>query len=719
MQRWLRLGFICTVVIGVLLLIYAVAGGAASTGFGQFFPALLALNIFTTLVLFCIVLRLCGKLFFRWKAREFGSRMTSRLALTIAAIAIVPCLLLYLVSAQFIGRSIDSWFDARIEHALEEGVTLSSDILENERNRLLFFSRRAALYLNDVPQKQWDKALDKLREDFEANVALIFNSQGVITSSSISPDSQVKVDIPLASELQDSLSRRGFSLLEGESSTPEDPMRIRTIVPVYPERALAENYFLQFSNAVPPKFAQGARGLVEGYRDYQELTLTRNSLQTIYRVSLTLTMLLTLLAAIALAFWFARTMTEPVMQLATGTKKVAEGNLAPIREFAGNDEINALTQSFNSMVAQIAEAQKIAESQRLATERSRAYLASVLSNISAGVLVLDESLCILMANTGANAILAPSRFTPGERLSNIEPKLCEVIADQIRVADTGNFHVDFELSRQPDPSIALFIRGSRLELEGTIGWVVAFDNVSALIDAQKAQAWNEVARRLAHEIKNPLTPIRLAAERLAMKLTDKLNPTDAALLTRATSTIVNQVDAMKKMVNDFRDFAKLPAPTLQSLDLNELIEEMIAFYHSGGVNLTASFGTELPPIQADAAQLRQVLFNLIGNSIEACAEIQAPKIHISTEGISHGEITTAVRMKLEDNGPGFQPSVLAHAFEPYITTKPTGTGLGLPMVKKILEEHKAKITIENITSETGDVLGARINIVFPISKPEL
>ena len=204
-----------------------------------------------------------------------------------------------------------------------------------------------------------------------------------------------------------------------------------------------------------------------------------------------------------------------------------------------------------------------------------------------------------------------------------------------------------------------------------------------------------------------------------MKLTDKLEPVDAALLTRATSTIVNQVDAMKKMVNDFRDFAKLPVPTLQNTDLNELIEEIIAFYHSGGVNISANFGQHLPLVQADAAQLRQVLFNLIGNSIEACAEIKTPKIHVTTEGIFHGETTSAVRMKLEDNGPGFQPSVLAHAFEPYITTKPTGTGLGLPMVKKILDEHKAKITIENIPSETGSVLGARINIVFPISKLDL
>ena len=716
MQRWLRLGFICTVAIGVLLLIYTVAGGAASTSLGQLFPALLALNTLTAFILFFIVLRLSAKLFIRWRAKEFGSRMTSRLAITIAGIAVVPCLLIYLVSAQFIGRSIDSWFDARIEHALEEGVTLSSNIIESERKRLLFITRRAALYLANLPQEQWDESIEKLREDFEADAALIFNAQGVITNSSIPSTSQVKIDIPLASELQDSISRRGFSLLEGESSTPEDPMRIRTNVPIFPNRSLENNFFLQFSNSVPPKFAEGARELVEGFRDYQELTLTRSSLQTIYRVSLTLTMLLTLLAAIALALWFARTMTEPVMQLATGTKKVAGGDLVPIREFSGNDEINELTQSFNSMVTQIAEAQKTAENQRLATERSRAYLASVLSNISSGVLVLDESLCVLMANTGANVILAPSRFNPGDNLATVEPSLCGVIADQIRIADTGSFHVDFELDRKPDPNIALFIRGSRLELEGSVGWVVAFDNVSAVIDAQKAQAWNEVARRLAHEIKNPLTPIRLAAERLSMKLTDKLEPANAALLNRATSTIVNQVDAMKKMVNDFRDFAKLPAPTLQSLDLNVLIDEMIAFYHSGGVHISHIYGENLPLIQADAAQLRQVLFNLIGNSIEACSDGKPPQIQITTEAIFHGETTAAIRMKVEDNGPGFQPTVLSRAFEPYITTKPTGTGLGLPMVKKILEEHKAKITLENILSESNAILGARVNIVFPIGK---
>ncbi len=714
MQRGLRFAFFGVVIIGVFLLIHAVAGGAASTGIGRFFPALIALNVLTTIILFIIVLRRGISLYFRWRAHAFGSRMTVRLTCAIAVIAFVPCMVLYLVSAQFIGRSIDSWFDTRIERALEEGVILSSDILENERNRLLFFARRAALTLEDLPKSQWDAGIEKLREDFEADVALIFQAQGNITNSSISANSQVKVDIPLAPELQDSLEKNGFSLLEGESSAPKDPMRIRTLVPIYPALTLGENYFLQFSNAVPLKFAEGARGLVEGSRDYQELALSRESLQTIYRISLTLTMLLTLLAAIVAALWFARTMTEPVMQLALGTKKVADGNLVPIREFMGNDEINELTQSFNSMVAQIAEAQKNIENQRLATERSRAYLESVLSNISAGVLVLDESLVVLMVNAGANTILAPTHLSPGDSLSDTEPKLCEAISDQIRIADTGSFHIDLELSRKSNSSIALFIRGSRLVLEGTVGWVVAFDNVSTVIDAQKAQAWSEVARRLAHEIKNPLTPIRLAAERLSMKLQDKLSPSDAALLARSTSTIINQVDAMKKMVNDFRDFAKLPAPNLKSTDLNALIDDMVMFYHSGGIQLSHSFETPLPPIQADSAQLRQVLFNLIGNAIEACSDSDNPLIRITTQSVMQGETPSAIKMTIEDNGPGFQSTVLAKAFEPYVTTKPTGTGLGLPMVKKIVEEHKAKISIENRLSDAGKILGARVTIVFPI-----
>lgn len=715
MQRWLRIGFFSIVAAGVFLLIYAVAGGAASTRLGRFFPTLIAVNVLTTLILLIIVLRLSFQLYLNWRHNDFGSRMTARLALTIAAIAFVPCMLLYLVSAQFIGRSIDSWFDARIERALEEGITLSSDILENERGRLLFFARRAALSLSELPEKQWDAGIEKLREDFESEVALIFQPQGNISHSSIAPDSQVKVDIPLVTDMVDSLEKKGFSLLEGESSTPDDPMRIRTLVPIYPDRTLENNCFLQFSNTVPFKFAQGARGLVEGFRDYQELTLTRASLQTIYRVTLTLTMLLTLLAAIAMALWFARTMTEPVLQLAVGTKKVANGNLVPIRELLGNDEMNELTQSFNSMVSQIAEAQKNAEKQRLATERSRAYLASVLSNISAGVLLLDSSLAVLLANTAANVILAPSRVNPGDNLASVEPRLAAALADQIRIADTGSFHLDFELSRAPDPDVSLFIRGSRLELEGAVGWVVAFDNVSALIDAQKAQAWNEVARRLAHEIKNPLTPIRLAAERLSMKLEKKLDPADAALLSRATSTIIDQVDAMKKMVNDFRDFAKLPPPSLKAVDLNALIEDMITFYHSGGIRILRELESPLLTVSVDAAQIRQVLFNLLGNSIEACVDVKNPKICIRTEPVSSEGSPSAVRMTIEDNGPGFQPSVLARAFEPYITTKATGTGLGLPMVKKILDEHKAKISIENKLADDKTVLGARVTIVFPVA----
>jgi len=533
----------------------------------------------------------------------------------------------------------------------------------------------------------------------------------------MAPESQLKVDVPLAPEFQDALTRNGISLLEGETSAANDPMRIRTLVPVFPNEPLDKNFFLQFSLAVPPSFAEGAQGLVEGYKDYQELTLSRDAMRAIYRITLTLAMVLVLFAALVVALWFARSMTEPVMQLALGTKKVASGDLVPIREFPGNDEINALTQSFNSMVTQIAEAQQLIENQRLATERSRAYLESVLTNISAGVLVLDESLNILLANNGATSILATNSLRPGDNLSQVEPSLSQAIIEKIRIADTDSFHVDLELERQNGGStISLFVRGSRLALEGAIGWVVAFDDVSAVIDAQKAQAWNEVARRLAHEIKNPLTPIRLAAERLCMKLESKLEDKDAALLNRATSTIIGQVDAMKKMVNDFRDFAKLPPPTLLSIDINGIIEEMIAFYRSAGLAISGQLQPNLPWILADAAQLRQVLFNLIGNASEACAEIASPRIVISTQAVTRGESTSAIRLLIEDNGPGFPPDVLAKAFEPYVTTKATGTGLGLPMVKKIVEEHRAKIVLENILSADSTVSGARVNIVFPVEE---
>lgn len=721
MARWFRWGFIWLILLSVLLLIFSAMGGATSPGFERYFPILIGLNILSTLGLFSVALYMCFGLYRRWRRQEFGSRMTARLALAIGFIAMLPCVLLYSVSGQFIGRSIDSWFDTRVEHALNEGIEMTSQLIARERERLRFSAGRACATLAATPRSDWDVTLERLREDNNVEVALIFSPTGNIVSSAIPAGSQAPTDIPLAYEYRSALTGNGFTALEGESIDGPEKLRIRALMPIFRNASLQKNYFLQFTHAFPTDFAKSANDMVLGFRDYQELVLTRGALQNIYRVTLTLTMLLAVFGALAASLAFAKSMTAPILQLALGTKKVAGGELQPIQEFAGNNEINELTQSFNSMVSQIAEARDNVENQRRASERSKAYLETVLGNISSGVLVLDESMTILMANAGAHRILEPSHFHTSMPLRSIEPELTDVIAEKIRVADNETFHADIDLYRAgASTPLPLFLRGSRLTFRRRGGWVIVFDDMSAVIDAQKAQAWSEVAQRLAHEIKNPLTPIRLAAERLEMKLSDKLTEKDAELLHRTSRTIVNQVDAMKQMVDDFRHLAKLPAPSLKLNDLNAFLDELGGFYQSAGTVIEKQFDETLPPIEFDPTQLRQVIHNLVTNAIDAMEGQAQPRLIFSTQHIepSRGSTLEVVRLVISDTGPGFPAHILSKAFEPYVTTKPTGTGLGLPMVKKIIDEHHANVTISNRIAIDGSVDGAQVTIVFPVPAKE-
>ena len=714
MPRWLRFIFSASLILVALLLIIAAAGGASSAVFERYFPALLVTNVFAAITLFAFVVAIILRLFKRWREHTFGSRMTGRLAITTTLIAVSPCLLIYLVSSQFIGRSIDSWFDVRVEHALGSGVTLSSEIISREQSKLKSVSQRLAVILSQTPTAERTVLLDRAREASDVSSVILFDPKGTIIDGSFSRNGNKLLETPAPKLLENALKSGGICELEGDALETNEELRIRAVVPVVGADKSIIGY-LQLLQLVPAEIASNASDLVNGYRNYQELALSRNALRTIYTVTLTLTMLLSVLGAVAAALSFARKMTAPVLQLAVGTKKVAEGDLRPIREFAGSDEINALTQSFNSMISQIAEARRSVENQRAQAERARAYLERILGTLSSGVLVVDDDLNIVMANASASTILKPSILSPGLPLGTIEPELSAAISDQIHICD-DDLHLETELSRRTDEqTITLFIRGSRIALDKSSGWVIVFDDISPIIDAQRAVAWGEVARRLAHEIKNPLTPIRLAAERLEMKLGNKLDGKDAQLLSRTCGTIVNQVDAMKQMVNDFRDYAKLPSARLEPIDINALMSELESLYKTAGTPVHTLLARNLPKIYGDQTQLRQVIHNLVGNAVDATMGKPAPAIDLTTSPVVRsGRRITAVRITIEDNGNGFPPHILTRAFEPYITTKATGTGLGLPMVKKIIDEHHAKISISNKTNASGDVLGAEITIVFPV-----
>jgi nitrogen fixation/metabolism regulation signal transduction histidine kinase len=494
--------------------------------------------------------------------------------------------------------------------------------------------------------------------------------------------------------------------------------------------------YLQVLQPVPEQLAANAAALRDAYSGYQERALARDGLRRFYLITLTLVLLLAVFAAMVSAFLLATDLAEPLLLLAEGTKAVAEGNLSPRPIVATSDELGTLTQSFNTMTMQLADARSAVERNRQALEDAKAYLESVLANMSAGVMVLDEQLRLVTFNASASRILhqdlAPFQghvFASVGSVAAFSQPVIDAFSNQNAQAAGENvepaaqyWQQQIEIRRmigeEGDGDITLLARGGRLPVGSGSGYVVVFDDISDLISGQRSIAWAEVARRLAHEIKNPLTPIQLSAERLMMKLQPKLDTTDGALLERGTTTIVNQVLAMQQMVDNFRDYAKTPPPQLQPLDLNALIEEILELYPDRleQRSIQVQLSEDLPRILGDATQLRQVVHNLLQNAQDATSEGEdSPRnvrIDVTTETVHYaeaeGSTRTAVRLTVADNGSGFDPRMLARAFEPYATSKRRGTGLGLPVVKKIIEEHGGTIELQN----RKDGPGAKVLILL-------
>ena len=756
MPSWLRYLFIAALALAGISLFGLAATSSDSKLFEKWFPVLSIVNRAIAVLLFAVVVAMVVRLWQRIRAREFGAYMTSKLAGVIALIVLIPCLTIYVVSNVFISRSIDSWFDVRVERALDSGVTITRGILTEQQKQAELAARHMAEMLVNTPTSLIMTDLMHLLEGHQNMEALVFTGSGTAVAAAGSRINVMLPDLPTPLQLQTVRSAGIYSVIDGDALenpdgiTEASQLSIRVIVPIsdndetiaadaneqsasdpkrnvlLPTTGRQPQLYLQIIQPVSSETTKNAAELVAGYRDYQTLVLSRASLQTIYTSTLFLVLLLAAFGAIAAALAFARKTTEPVMQLEQGTRRVADGNFQPIREFSGNSEINVLTQSFNTMIREVAESRRGIEAQRLKAEQAQAYLERVLSNISSGVLVLDANYRTVSSNPAAKKILGSDLCQTGSNLRAKAPDLALAASNAkitLSLGETPTVGLEYELNtskneQSPEEALRtpLFIKISLMPLRsGANGLVLVFDDVSQLMAAQRATAWGEVARRLAHEIKNPLTPIRLAAERLEMRLENKLSEeSDINLLHRTIATITTQVDALKQMVNDFREYAKIPTAKLSRLSLNAFLEEVAQLYHEADVPVRLELDNTIPLIEADPAQLRQVLHNLISNSVDA-TEGDRPQIVIETKHIGTGTAAdgSAVLLRISDNGVGFSSAILDKAFEPYITTKETGTGLGLPMVKKILDEHNASIRLSNKTDPTGClVMGAQVDIIF-------
>ncbi|PKO93667.1 MAG: PAS domain-containing sensor histidine kinase [Betaproteobacteria bacterium HGW-Betaproteobacteria-10] len=675
--------------------------------FSRNYPLLIGLNIVLALGMLSLVGWQLRSLWRDYQAQVFGARLKLRLMLMFGVIAVLPGALVYGVSVQFVTRSIESWFDVRVEKALESGLHLGRSALDSLLADLGDKAHSMASELSDIKEDSRRSALLRLREEKNVHSAALFSVGGQLLSSATGGLSSFLPEMPSQAQLKQARNSRAISTIEGDGGN----LYLRVLVPVSARDVFEEPRILQLTNPVPSGLALDAESVQGVYRDYQELQLARQGLTRIYALTLTLTVLVALFGAFALAFLMARRLVAPLYILAEGTQAVAQGDFSPRQAIYSGDELGVLTQSFNQMTRQLDDARRETERHRAEVESARGYLESILANLSAGVLVFDRHFILRTVNEGALTTLNDDFKGLIGKAVDAWPRqhvLGAFIRQHFAATEEIEWQSQLELERPNGMPQVLLLRGSRLPEASGGGDVVVFDDVTRITAAQRSAAWGEVARRLAHEIKNPLTPIQLSAERLQFKLAGKLANGDADMLARGTQTIINQVQAMKRMVDDFRDYSRLPAPAVAPLDLNALVREVLGLYESSSALIVPQLAANLPPVLGDATQLRQVIHNLLRNSEDALEGHDAAQIQITTAPAGR-----FARLLISDNGPGFPVELLSRIFEPYITTKARGTGLGLPIVKKIVEEHMGIIEIGNVPMG-----GARIDIRLPLVREE-
>ena len=701
--RWVLLVVACLAAIALFLLATATANTQLFAGS---YDQLLIINAVLVVLLMLVVAWQLLQLRRNLKAGVFGSRLALRLVFLFVVVAVLPGALVYAVSVQFLGKSIESWFDVRVDRALEGGINLGRSSLDYLLRESTNRATQIAGALADAPGPP-GPVLNRAAEQTGVYEATLYATSGNVLAVAGIGGARTTPEPPPSTALRAVRLQQTFAKAE---PAPDGGLVLRVVVPVNSGDRLDPLRVLQVVEPVPRAFAQDLDKVQAGARDYQEISFSRTALKRLYALTLTLTLLLALTCALGLAVVLSERFASPLGRLAEGTRAVAQGDFSRRQPVTSRDELGVLTESFNTMTSQLAEAQAKAEESRHAIETANAYLESVLGNLSAGVVVFDEQYRLRTANASAAVILQQplSDLTgiPLAEWGRTHPALApfaELAADGFRGSREGQWQKESTLSVATQPR-TLLMRGTRLPGAPVGGYVAVFDDVSELVQAQRDAAWAEVARRLAHEIKNPLTPIQLSAERLAMKLTPHLDGADAETLRRGTQTIVSQVAAMKHMVDDFAIYARQPRPgQMQSVDLAALLLDVLALYDNLRPHVALSLPDAPVVILGEPTRLRQVFHNLLQNAVDAQADIADPRFVI-TLAAAHGE----AMLSFADHGPGFDDNVIAHAFEPYVTTKAKGTGLGLAIVKKIVDEHRGRVAVENTPPR-----GARITLIFP------
>ncbi|WP_290652315.1 ATP-binding protein [Aquisalimonas sp.] len=719
-MRHPRAGSVFRVVLCLLLLasLYLLSMATQHSDlFGRLHPWLLMVNSAALVALVVLIAYNLWRLIAQRRRGQAGSRLTVRLVTMFVVLAVVPVTVVYYFSVQFLDRGIDSWFDERTEQqAVEEALRLSQASFDMRKRELLDRTQRSALDLADVPDGLLPLTLERLRnQDGAAEITAMRSSGRIIATSARAPDAVI---LPHRPEDDVLLQVRMGRPYVGLDPIDDEGLHIRVLVPAPGALGTPDQRILQVLYPVSPRVNDLAERVQAAYARYQEVGYLSRPLKNTFTITLSLVLLLSLLFAVWSAFYAARRLVEPVRSLAEGTAAVAAGDYGRQLPPAGNDELGFLVRSFNDMSRRVAQARDEATRSQAQVEDQRAYLETVLARLSSGVLALDRAGNIRTCNRAADQILGMNLGSHDgkplvmvvKRNPHLEP-FAALVARRMH-GQEAEWREQISLFG-PQGRQMLTCSGATLPAaHGGGGHVIVFDDVTTLIQAQRDAAWGEVARRLAHEIKNPLTPIQLAAERLRRKLEPDLQGRDAEVLERSTQTIIQQVDAMKAMVNAFNEYARPPRLDLAMGDINGIVQQVADLYRGGddGPRIELDLDGALPGILVDAGRIRQLLHNLIKNALEATSAGERCRLRLSTVH-RQDERFNGIEIQVRDRGPGFSDDVAEHLFEPYVTTKVKGTGLGMPIVKKIVEEHNGSITAENLAD------GACVTVRLPM--PEL
>jgi PAS domain S-box-containing protein len=661
------------------------------------FQLLLKINLSFVILLFIFIALQVYRLFKEVKKEVTGSRLTLRLVISYSIMIIVPLMVLYFVSVNFLTKSIESWFNVRVESALESGLNIGQKTLDILRKDVELKSRSISYSLSNSNIEEFNLVLSDLTEKFDIYDAMIIDEENRILA--ISSRDNIEIDLVLPDEQDLILANTGF---HGKIDiTEESNIFLKTFQPyISIDDKIQKKFYLIITQKIPESISQAALSVESVFEDYQALTFSRNSLKVIYQITLSIILFLAILLSISLALYFSRRFTMPLSILSEATQSIAKGNFKKKIPDQGKDELGMLVRSFNTMTTKLESANKILELNRQRIESSRNFLEGIINNMSSGIIVIDPKSNIRLTNKLASKLLGFNlELLTGQRFNQIleQGNQFEEIVTLINKSKDNYKEKALTLKfKRRILSIQLTEQGTGKNKNK----IIIIDDITEITAAQRNEAWSEVARRLAHEIKNPLTPIQLSAERIDHKFSKQLEKKDQTTLSDITKTIVNQVDAIKKMVNEFTEYSRSPELTKSEINLIDLLNELVNLFQKEDLKIKIFSGSKKIKLSCDEIKIRQVFVNLINNAYEAKLEDNSCEIEIRLR-----KTKNAVIINFIDNGSGIDDDI--NIFEPYVTTKKTGTGLGLAVVKKIIDEHHGSIRTKN-----NKLSGANVEIHF-------